>query len=91
MTARPAGAPVAVLGAGSWGTALAIQFARGGRSVRLWGRDGVQLTAMARARANTRYLPGVGFPDSLAVEGELARAVEGAHDVLIVVPSGAFR
>ena len=91
MTARPAGAPVAVLGAGSWGTALAIQFARGGRSVRLWGRDGVQLTAMARARANTRYLPGVGFPASLAVEGELARAVEGAHDVLIVVPSGAFR
>jgi len=91
VTARAAGAPVAVLGAGSWGTALAIQFARGGRSVRLWGRDAAQLAAMAAARANVRYLPGASFPATLAIESDLARAVAGARDVLVVVPSGAFR
>ena len=64
-------APVAVLGAGSWGTALAVQFARGGRSVRLWGRDGAQLAALARARCNERYLPGVTFPQSLEIRADL--------------------
>jgi glycerol-3-phosphate dehydrogenase (NAD(P)+) len=54
MTARAPQDSVAVLGAGSWGTALAIQFARGGRAVRLWGRDGERLAAMARARRNER-------------------------------------
>ncbi|MHB8817269.1 MAG: 2-dehydropantoate 2-reductase N-terminal domain-containing protein, partial [Steroidobacteraceae bacterium] len=48
--------PVAVLGAGSWGTALAIQFARSGRSTRLWGRDRARLAAMSRDRRNDRYL-----------------------------------
>jgi glycerol-3-phosphate dehydrogenase (NAD(P)+) len=84
-------APVAVLGAGSWGTALAIQFARGGRSARLWGRDGEQLAAMAAARRNARYLPSAAFPESLVIEPELPKALEGARDVLAVVPSGAFR
>ena len=91
MTARAPQDSVAVLGAGSWGTALAIQFARGGRAVRLWGRDGERLAAMARARRNERYLPSVPFPDSLEVEADLARALEGARDLLIVVPSPAFR
>jgi glycerol-3-phosphate dehydrogenase (NAD(P)+) len=80
-----------VLGAGSWGTALAIQFARGGRSVRLWGRDRAQLAAMAESRRNDRYLASASFPPSLQVEPGLAHALEGARDVLIVVPSPAFR
>jgi glycerol-3-phosphate dehydrogenase (NAD(P)+) len=84
-------APIAVLGAGSWGTALAIQFARGGRPVRLWGRDRERLTAMAAGRRNERYLASAQFPDSLQVEPDLARALAGARDVLIVVPSHAFR
>ncbi len=84
-------APIAVLGAGSWGTALAIQFARGGRAVRLWGRDTGRLAAMARSRRNERYLPTAAFPDSLVLEGELAAAIGGARDVLVVVPSPAFR
>lgn len=84
-------APVAVLGAGSWGTALAIQFARGGRPVRLWGRNGAQLASMAAARCNARYLPTATFPDSLRVEPHLPLALGGARDVLIVVPSTAFR
>ena len=62
MTARAAHTPVAVLGAGSWGTALAIQFARGGRAVRLWSRDAAQLAAMAHSRRNARYLPESPFP-----------------------------
>jgi glycerol-3-phosphate dehydrogenase (NAD(P)+) len=91
MTARAPQDPVAVLGAGSWGTALAIQFARGGRAVRLWGRDRERLAAMARARRNERYLPSAPFPDSLALEAGLPAALVGARDVIIVVPSPAFR
>ena len=80
-----------MLGAGSWGTALAIQFARGGRPVRLWGRDRARLADMASGRSNERYLASAQFPDSLQVEPDLARALAGARDVLIVVPSHAFR
>jgi glycerol-3-phosphate dehydrogenase (NAD(P)+) len=83
--------PIAVLGAGSWGTALAIQCARGGRATRLWGRDSAQLTAMATARENRRYLPGAVFPAALQVASSLTEALEGVRDILIVVPSHAFR
>ena len=82
---------IAVLGAGSWGTALAVHFARGGRTVRLWGRDGSRLAAMAKTRSNERYLPAVGFPAALEVCPQLPQALNGARDVLIVVPSPAFR
>src|SRR5487761_669376 len=85
------GSPVAVLGAGSWGTALAIQFARSGRPTRLWGRDRARLAAMARERRNDRYLAAGTFPPALAVEPELAAALRGACDVLVAVPSHAFR
>lgn len=91
MPLRAVRDPVAVLGAGSWGTALAVQFARGGRPVRLWGRDAAQLADMARRRCNARYLDGVEFPPSLEVEASLPAALAGARDVLIVVPSHAFR
>ena len=83
--------PVAVLGAGSWGTALAIQFARSGRTTRLWGRDRAQLSRMAEARCNERYLPSGAFPQSLEVQADLGAAIEGAADVLVAVPSHAFR
>jgi glycerol-3-phosphate dehydrogenase (NAD(P)+) len=87
----PGDVPVAVLGAGSWGTALAVQLARSGRPVKLWGRDRAALAHMAASRSNERYLAGVKFPDALAVEPDLSRALAGARDVLIVVPSPAFR
>lgn len=90
-TVAGSGSPVAVLGAGSWGTALAIQFARSGRPTRLWGRDGARLASMARERRNDRYLALGTFPPALAVEPELAEALRGACDVLIAVPSHAFR
>jgi glycerol-3-phosphate dehydrogenase (NAD(P)+) len=82
---------IAVLGAGSWGTALAIQFARSGRGTRLWGRDPDALDAMARERRNARYLPTGGFPPSLTATCDLGEALRGASDVLIAVPSHAFR
>jgi glycerol-3-phosphate dehydrogenase (NAD(P)+) len=84
-------APIAVLGAGSWGTALAIQVARSGRATRLWGRDGAQLRAMSADRRNARYLPAASFPESLTVSADLPAVLHGALDVLVVVPSHAFR
>ncbi len=83
--------PIAVVGAGSWGTALAIQFARAGRPVALWARDAAQTRAMQRDGENRRYLPGATFPDELRVESDLATAVRGVRDVLVAVPSHAFR
>ncbi len=84
-------APIAVLGAGSWGTALAIQFARSGKRTRLWGRDPARVAAMLAERCNARYLPGGAFPDTLSAGSDLAAAVRGALDVLLVVPSQGFR
>jgi glycerol-3-phosphate dehydrogenase (NAD(P)+) len=83
--------PLAVLGAGSWGTALAIQFARTGHPIRLWGRDAAQQAAMAAARCNTRYLPQAKFPDALSVVQRLEHAVAGVNDILMAVPSHALR
>jgi glycerol-3-phosphate dehydrogenase (NAD(P)+) len=83
--------PMAVIGAGSWGTALAIQLARAGHATHLWGRDGAHMDALRRARCNERYLPDAAFPPSLIVESDLARALGGVRDALIAVPSHAFR
>jgi glycerol-3-phosphate dehydrogenase (NAD(P)+) len=83
--------PIAVIGAGSWGTALAIQFARAGRTVHLWGRDAGQLAAMHNARCNQRYLPGAIFPDALQVSTQLPDALHDASDVLVAAPSHALR
>ena len=84
-------AAIAVIGAGSWGTALALQFARSGRPVRLWGRDREQMQAMTDARANTRYLPDVPFPDNLTITADLEACLVDARDVLVAVPSHGLR
>ncbi len=84
-------APLAVLGAGSWGTALAIQFARSGRPTSLWGRDRHRLLAMAASRRNSRYLPNSELLAAVHVEADLERALADARDALIAVPSHAFR
>src|SRR5690606_34004696 len=82
---------IAVLGAGSWGTALAVQLSRAGHPVLLWGRDPEHLATIARERCNTRYLPGVELPAPVHVQPDLEAAVRRADDVLIAVPSHAFR
>ena len=80
-----------VIGAGSWGTALAILLAREGHLTHLWGRDAPQLDAMRHARRNLRYLPEAVFPDALQVATDLAAALKQSRDALIAVPSHAFR
>jgi len=85
------GPPIAVVGAGSWGTALAIQFARSGRETRLWGRDAEHRAAMATARVNEKYLPGAAFPEELRIADDLKAATAGLEDVLVAVPSHALR
>lgn len=84
-------APIAVLGSGSWGTALAIQFARAGKPTHLWGRDAAQRAAMRDARVNARYLPDAPFPDGLIVCDSEEAALHGVSDVLVAVPSSGFR
>lgn len=81
---------VAVLGSGSWGTALAALIARNGYATTLWGRDRSQVEAVARQHENPRYLPGVALPEALAATPDLAEAVAGASLVLVVTPSHAF-
>ena len=70
--------PIAIIGAGSWGTALAIQFARAGRPTVLWGRAEDDPEKLARDRHNERYLPDAEFPADLTVEPDLARAGNSA-------------
>jgi glycerol-3-phosphate dehydrogenase (NAD(P)+) len=83
--------PIVVLGAGSWGTALAIQFARGGGPTVLWGRAEDEPERLARERENVRYLAGAAFPPSLAIEPDLEAALGQGDDVVLVVPSGVLR
>jgi glycerol-3-phosphate dehydrogenase (NAD(P)+) len=83
--------PMTVIGAGSWGTALAILLAREGHPTQLWGRDRTQLRAMRAARRNARYLPDAVFPESLKIAEDLPEALAVSRDVLIAVPSHAFR
>jgi glycerol-3-phosphate dehydrogenase (NAD(P)+) len=83
-------ASLAVLGAGSWGTALAIQLARNGSAVALWGHDPDEVAALLRDRENRHYLPGIPLPDGLTPSNDLGVSVVNADEVLIVVPSHAF-
>ncbi|NMH60082.1 NAD(P)H-dependent glycerol-3-phosphate dehydrogenase [Alteromonas ponticola] len=81
---------VTVLGAGSYGTALAFCLARNSTSTVLWGRDKEHMADMAVTRENRRYLPGFRLPDTLQIEADLATAVKQSKFVLVVVPSHAF-
>ena len=81
---------IAVLGAGSYGTALAIQLARLGNDTRLWGRNADHLRQLAEERINAEYLPGCKFPPALTPTADLREAVTGAEDLLVAVPSHAL-
>ncbi len=83
--------PVAVLGAGSWGTALAIQFTRAGHPTRLWSRNAADAAAMRTVRQNRRYLPDARFPDGVEIHDDLSAAVQGAVAIILAVPSHALR
>ncbi|EOD2822389.1 NAD(P)H-dependent glycerol-3-phosphate dehydrogenase, partial [Providencia stuartii] len=83
-------ASMTVIGAGSYGTALAITLARNGHQVVLWGHDPQHIHRLQQERSNQAFLPGVSFPDSLSLEADLKRAVEASPNILIVVPSHVF-
>jgi glycerol-3-phosphate dehydrogenase (NAD(P)+) len=81
---------IAVLGAGSWGTALAALMSRHGHAVVLWGRDAQAASVIDRGHENVRYLPGIPLPETLRATTDLAAALHQADLVLVVVPSHAF-
>ena len=81
---------IAVLGAGSWGTALAALMARHGHAVTLWGRDAKVAAAIDQQHENIRYLPGIPLPENLRATTDLAISLQNADLVLVVVPSHAF-
>ena len=81
----------AVLGAGSWGTALAIHLAKAGHEVTLWGRDRELMTTIAESRVNSAYLPGLALPAAVSPTPHLRDALAGARYVVVAVPSHGLR
>ncbi|OCL19747.1 NAD(P)H-dependent glycerol-3-phosphate dehydrogenase [Gilliamella sp. wkB171] len=83
-------AVVTVIGAGSYGTSLAILLARNGHPTLLWGHNPDKMTILQHDRQNKQFLPDIAFPPELQVETDLQTAVNAAPILLIVVPSHAF-
>ncbi|MBO1108484.1 NAD(P)H-dependent glycerol-3-phosphate dehydrogenase [Plesiomonas shigelloides] len=79
-----------VIGAGSYGTALALTLARNQHPVVLWGHDPQHMARLAAERENAAFLPGIPFPPDLHIEADLAKAVTASRDILVVVPSHVF-
>ncbi len=90
MNTTISASPITVIGAGSYGSALAITFSRNGYPTYLWGHDPEHMRRLATERCNQAFLPDVRFPDALRIEADLAAAIAKSRDVLIVVPSHVF-
>lgn len=86
----PSASPIAVLGAGSWGTALALVISRNGHQVRLWDHWAEHVADLARDQENRRFLPGFPLPDNIKPMADLAQAIDGVGEILVVVPSHGF-
>ena len=82
---------IAVIGAGTWGTALAVHFARAGRPLHLWARDESLVAAMIASGANDRYLPDVPLPPEIVPTASLEAALDQAQFVVVAVPSHGLR
>ena len=82
---------IAILGAGSWGTALAILAARNGCQTLLWGHNPDHITALAKDHQNARYLANHHFPNNLTVTSNLSELASFSNLVLVCVPSHAFK
>ena len=82
---------IAILGAGSWGTALAIHLGHAGHQVRLWGRDPALVDTMLSTRSNAEYLPDVPLHDAVRPTASIAEALEAADFVIVAVPSHGVR
>jgi glycerol-3-phosphate dehydrogenase (NAD(P)+) len=82
---------IGVIGAGAWGTSLALTAARAGRLVKLWAREPEVVESIARERQNTLFLPGVSLPTCISATADLAKAVSGADALLIASPAQHLR
>ena len=82
---------VAILGAGSWGTAFAVHLARIGHTVRIWSIEAPIIAEMRERRANAVYLPDVALPEAVVPTTEIGEALRGVDLVVAVVPSHAMR
>lgn len=82
---------LAILGAGSWGTAVAIHLAHSGNRVLLWAHDPSHVQEMTETHENSRYLPSLPFPDSLTPTTDLNASIAKADYVIVAVPSHAFK
>lgn len=82
---------IAILGAGSWGTAMAIHLAQSGHRVLLWSHNADALEKMQHSRSNERYLPGIHFLDNLILEKSIEKCVVESDECIIAVPSHAFK
>lgn len=82
---------VAMLGAGSWGTALALVLARNKHEVKLWAHREEQAEEIRAKRTNERYLPGIPLPNDWAISTDLQEVVRGVDAVVAAIPSKAFR
>jgi glycerol-3-phosphate dehydrogenase (NAD(P)+) len=87
----PVPTEISVLGAGSWGTALALQLARNGHSVTLWGHLPEHIDRLLQDGENAEFLPGIPFPENLRPVASLQQAVAGKRFIIIVIPSKAYR
>ena len=82
---------IAVIGAGSWGTALAIQLGRAGQRPMLWGREPEVIAALKNERQNSVFLPNIDLPESVQINADLDQVIAQHRDILICVPSHVFR
>ncbi len=82
---------VAVIGAGSWGTALALQLARNGLQVNLWGHEENHIKRLLVDKQNSEFLPDIPFPENIKPTASLSEAVQDLQHILIVIPSKAYR
>lgn len=83
--------PIAVLGAGSWGTALAIHLSRAGHDVVLWGNEAEHIELLTQQRSNQQFLPGIVFPEKLQLSADLEQVLAAPAWILIAIPSHAYR
>jgi glycerol-3-phosphate dehydrogenase (NAD(P)+) len=90
MSPIPSFSSISVIGAGSWGSALSLIFARSGKQVTLWGHDATHLKAIQESRVNARYLPGIIFPENIHLTTNLVDAAK-AEILFFVIPSKFFR
>lgn len=83
--------PITLLGAGSWGTALALYLARRGQLVKMWSVDPAEISALLADRMNKRFLPGFELPELISPTASIEDAVADVEDILMVVPSVGYR